>query len=266
MKLINYALPLVLLGAMTSCQKVISVDLNSADPQYIVEGNITDMSGPYTVKLGRSVNFSAGNTFPEVSGATVVITDVTAGINDTLVSDAPGIYKTTKIMGVPGHTYTLYVGVDNHVFSAKSSMPSPVMIDSVEIEKSVFGGEDLYPVPVYQDPPGVRNRYRISITVNKVPVNDWDVREDAVTDGQVARFPFYYDNGKNSGNPSIKVGDSVAVYLQTIDSAVYEYYRTLADTKQQNAAALSNPISNVKGGALGYFSAGAVNVKSTLVK
>ena len=266
MKAYQIAATALAIATMASCQKVIDVDLNSSDPQYIIEGNITDMPGPYSVKLSRSANFSERNNFPAVSGAVIAIQDVTAGIMDTLKEQLPGQYITLKISGVPGHTYSLYVKAGDKVFTATSTMPQPVMLDSVGIEKSYFGDNEYFPVPIYRDPTGEGNRYRVSGSVNHQAIKEWDVRSDEVTDGQTARFPLYYDTNDNSGNPVIKKGDSVFMSLQTIDSAVYEFYRTLQDTKDQNASALSNPITNIKGGAMGYFSAGAVNTKGTIAR
>lgn len=254
------------MAALPSCQKVIDVDLNSSDPQYIIEGNINDGPSPYSVKLSRSANFSSGNSFPAVNGAVVTVRDETDQLTDTLIEATPGLYQTSRITGRPGHAYSLYIKTGDRTFTARSVMPMPVVLDTIEIQKSVFGGDDLYPVPVYRDPTGQGNRYRISASVNSRAIKDYDVRSDEITDGQVARFPFYYDTDDESGNPRITAGDSVTISLLTIDSAVYEFYRTLADTRDQEAAALSNPLSNIKGGAMGYFSAGAIRRKSVLVR
>jgi len=58
-----------------SCQKVISVDLNSAAPNIVIEGNISDQDGAYEVKISKTVNFDQTNTFPPVTGAGVTIYD-----------------------------------------------------------------------------------------------------------------------------------------------------------------------------------------------
>jgi hypothetical protein len=252
-------------ATLQSCQKVIDVNLNDSDPRYVIEGNVDDGPGPYHIKVSRSVNFSTGNDFPAVSNALVTITDVTAALTDTLKEQAPGTYATRFLAGVPGHTYQLYLKAGDNVFTATSVMPQPVVIDSIYTEKSVFGGDDLFPVPVYRDPSTTRNQYRLTLAVNRLPVKGSDVRSDAVTNGQTAKFPIYYNTDEESGNPVIRPGDSVFVSLQSIDSAVYEFFRTLEDTRDQSAAALSNPVSNIKGGAMGYFNAAAVRSKSILV-
>ena len=48
----------LILVAFTSCQKVINIDLNTTDPQYVIEGEITNEARPYQIKITKTVNFS----------------------------------------------------------------------------------------------------------------------------------------------------------------------------------------------------------------
>ena len=59
---------------LNSCSKVVNINLNDASPKIVIEGNITNAAGPYFVKITKTVNFSAANIFPAVSGAVVTIT------------------------------------------------------------------------------------------------------------------------------------------------------------------------------------------------
>src|ERR1700744_3955404 len=99
---------LVCLGAQ-ACKKVIQVDLNNAAPQIVIVGNISDAPGPYRVQISSTVNFSASNTFPPVSGATVSITDSTIGQTEQLQESDPGVYLTHHVVGIHRHTYNLLV-------------------------------------------------------------------------------------------------------------------------------------------------------------
>jgi hypothetical protein len=263
--MLRYTAFFILLISITSCQKVINVNLNASDPQYVIEGNVTDRQEPQTVSISRSVNFSETNQFPQVTGALVTITDETAGITDTLTEVNPGTYQTRNVPGVSGHAYSLYINANGRVFTSRSVMPKPVAIDSIGTEKSVFGGDDLYAKPYYTDPVETGNCYRLTQTVNRRKVKGWDVRNDDVTNGQTAKFPFYYDTDDDA-NPKIKVGDSIFVTLQTIDRPVYEFYRTLEQTMSQNSTTQANPISNIAGGALGYFSASTLRETGAIVK
>ena len=59
----------------SSCEKVVYIDLNSTNPIPVVEANVTNMPGPYTVKLSTTVNYYDSNTFPAITDATVTISD-----------------------------------------------------------------------------------------------------------------------------------------------------------------------------------------------
>src|SRR5579859_674649 len=86
-----------------ACKKVIQVDLNNAAPQIVIEGEITNHPGPYQVKITKTVNFSATNVYPPVTGATVIIKDSGTGVMETLRESAPGVYITNILQGIPQH-------------------------------------------------------------------------------------------------------------------------------------------------------------------
>ncbi|PQJ12895.1 DUF4249 domain-containing protein [Flavipsychrobacter stenotrophus] len=242
-----------------SCQKVIHIDLNSADPKYVVEGNISNQAGPQTIKLSKTVSFESSNVFPAVSGALVTVTDATAGITDTLQEGAAGYYTTISMTGVPGHTYQLYVKSDSKVFTSTCTMPLPVTLDSLYISKSVFG--NTRGAIVYTDPAVTGNYYYFAEYKNSVLTNNVYIRSDELRNGQVIDQVL----SRGGGESELKTGDYLTIAMQCIDSAMYQYYFTLQQTKNQNAATPSNPQSNIVGGALGYFSAHTVSSKSVLV-
>src|ERR1044072_2933525 len=103
-------LSLLTVVVMSSCTKVINVDLNSSSPQYVIEGAVTDAAGPYLVRITRSVNFSEERTYPAERTAIVTIDD--NGTTDTLHYTTNGLYQTRYLTGTPGHTYTLRIAVD----------------------------------------------------------------------------------------------------------------------------------------------------------
>ncbi len=120
-----------------SCQKVINVNLNSASPQTVVQANINNQPGPYTVQLSQTVNFSDPNVFPPIDGALVIMSD-NFGNTDTLKENPPGTYTGDKLTGTPGRTYTLSITANGKNYSATSTMSSPVNIDTLTLGKGTF--------------------------------------------------------------------------------------------------------------------------------
>jgi hypothetical protein len=54
--------------------------------------------------------------------------------------------------------------------------------------------------------------------------------------------------------------------MESVDSGVYTYLRTLQQTINQNSATPANPLSNITGGALGYFSAYSYSSQTVIIQ
>jgi Domain of unknown function (DUF4249) len=249
---------------MTSCEKVINYELNSSTPRYVIEGVLTNQPGQCRVAITKSVNFGENNTFPSVSDAMVIISD-NLGAKDTLYEKEPGIYSSVTLQGIPGNTYTLNITIWEVSFMAISTMPEPVSLDSVYFSKiNAFGGTQNAPVPVYKDPKNFRNYYRFVELVNGSKVDAIFVRNDNHNNGRTIKQTLI----DLSENVSTSPGDSVQIQMMCIDANVYEYFFSLnqiAGSKQNASGTPANPISNITGGALGYFSAQTVQEKTIVV-
>src|SRR5450755_469933 len=80
----GYIITAFLLSALFySCKKIVTLKLNTAPSQIVIQGAVTNAAGPYTVAINQSVGFYADNSFPPVSGAIVVISD-DQGVADSL--------------------------------------------------------------------------------------------------------------------------------------------------------------------------------------
>lgn len=250
MKKLFYIVPLILAFGFTSCQKVIDVDLNSAEPKIVIEAYLAN-DGTCSIWLTQTVNFDEPNNFPPVSGAVIRLSD-DAGKSE-LISEStvtPGFYYGTTISGMPGRTYTLEVTVDGKTYTAKEKMADTVSIDSVNLQKGFF--RDVNNIHVYfTDPKGLENWYRITHVVNNEVRNTLDVTEDIGRDGQ--QFDATLFVGEDD---TLKSNDSVYIQLWNIDKGSYKYYSTLfqAEGGGDPGATPANPVSNFSNGALGFFS------------
>jgi hypothetical protein len=265
----------IICSVLTSCTKVVNIDLNSANPSIVVDAEITDQPGPYTVNLTQTVNFSDNNVFPGVTGATVVISD-NAGNTETLTETGSGNYVASHLQGTSGRAYHISITSNGKNYTAVSTMPAPVALDSVIADTSsrtrgggFGGGGNTTPVvgvsvlAVFTDPAGVANYYRLIECVNHVPnYKNISIISDQGQDGAII--------SKNvvRRDTTIHKGDTISVILESIDANVYEYYRTLAQiTKQQTGIQTTvpgNPTTNLSNNALGFFSAYAIRTKYTI--
>ncbi|GGZ25819.1 hypothetical protein GCM10007049_17980 [Echinicola pacifica] len=246
-----------------SCEEVIELDLDNADPEIVIEGTLTDQAGPYTVKLSESVGFYDDNVFPAVSGAVVRISDDN-GYANLLEEVEPGIYQTSDLQGQRGSTYRLEVEANGAFYTAVSEMPElAVPIDSISFryeEESLFYKEGYYFRAYFTDPEGLGDYYRFTVLVNgEVYVFDFDgdlieddnlwLADDKYTDGNSQDYDFPH---------TLKPGDVVSLQLHHLNEDTFDYYRTLVDVIDGGGVAPSNPLSNFGDTALGYFGAFSV--------
>jgi uncharacterized protein DUF4249 len=249
-----------------ACQKVINVKLTPGASEYVIEGIITDQPGYCTVSISQTKNFSSDNTFPGVSGANVTVENSGVVTMLTETGTGSGVYSTSTINGQPGKTYNLTVGIGGSIFKASSTMPGPVGPDSIYVSKSLTSN-DHYATVVYQDPAGIKNYYRWVQYVNGNKEKTIFIMDDEFNDGLLVtnQLNFYNDNDDSRRNIGFG-GDTVKISMFCIDSAVYKYWSSLqqSGTGSGNSASPANPVSNIQGGCLGYFSAQTIRTKTMI--
>ena len=255
----------ITLLTVSSCEKVIDIKLNDAAKKYVIEGNISNEPGQCMVSITQTKNFSENNDFPGISGATVTITD-NGGTVIPLTETSSGNYSTSVLNGAPGHVYALNVVIGGQSFTAGSTMPSPVNLDSIFVEDKILFGDSTKTVHVnYKDPAAKGNAYHFIQYKNNVREKAVFVTNDDYTNGNAISTQLRtFDNSDDDNK--LRTGDSVKVIMECIDTPVYQYWFSIdAATGQSNNATPANPVSNITGGALGYFSAHTTQSKTMLV-
>jgi hypothetical protein len=253
------------------CEKVVSIDLNNADPHLVIEGIVTDQPGPYTVTLSKTGTYFVDELFfPPVTNALIVVTD-DQGQKDTLKEITSGTYQSSSLKGIVGRTYALDVVAEGRPYSATSSMPKKVYIDSLYARvRQESRGQPGYDITItFKDPPEPGNYYRINarssaaIPADSIDGRRYRVYTDKLTNGN--EMEERIRAGRN-----VAVGDTITVELLSIDRATYDYFNTLRDVLSSDRSPTSlsptNPMTNLNNGSLGYFSAWTIDVKTIILK
>ncbi|MPM35185.1 hypothetical protein SDC9_81775 [bioreactor metagenome] len=145
-------------------------------------------------------------------------------------------------------------------------MPEPVPISRLRVRESNMPDINGLPVPQweviveYNDPVNERNYYRFVEYVNG-KVTAHYVENDTFNNGTKSK------SFLTSCDRKLVPGDTVTVEMQSISKAVYDYFYgfSLLNNVSQGSSVV-NPVTNVSGVKLGYFSAHTVNRKSIVVK
>lgn len=250
---------------LSSCEKVIQLDLNSKDAQIVIEGEVTnDSTTPQTVKITKTVNFDQSNQFPAVTGANVVISD-NAGNNVTLAETSPGVYQSYALMGVAGRTYFLNITSNGKTYNSMCTMPYKVNLDTIQTIPNLLPGGDANSksiVPIFKDPEGNGNYYRFKLKVNDKVSTGIQLIDDQIQDGGLNNVPII------DPNLSMKVGDSLTLKMMCISKEVRLYFYSLSQNGSgPNASATpANPVTNINGASLGYFSAHTIQTKKIKIQ
>lgn len=256
---------------LTSCTEIIVVNINSTDPQLVVEADIA-LNENATVFLSKSIDLDAPDYFEGISNATVKITD-NEGNSETLANISSGVYKSVLMKGKTGGTYNISVETADKKVTATSKIPAQIPIDSFTVVNSVYPGggsprgnqkAPFYEIKLkYSDPANEENFYRIVAFYNGKPQARNAIFDDRFTNGkQMESTLIIY-------NDSAKAGDIILVEFQCIEKPVFNYFESMGNGGMggpRGSSSPANPYTNLNGAILGYFSAHTVERKEWVLK
>ena len=264
----NIFLIIISLFLVISCEREIDLNLEDQSGNIVIEANVTDQAGPYTVRITKSVSFTQSNTYPGIENAQVTLSD-DLGQTENLQHIGDGIYQASSFQGQSGRTYTLKVQTDGKEYTSQSKMPEAVEFQGLEQDSFMVAGETSYTLlPIFVDPPALGNRYLFTYSVNDNPKKYFSEFSDNVNNGAPNQRPLILPNDDEDGDVKVKVGDKITVKMQCIDDAVYTFYSALLQLSGGGGGGVTptNPPSNISNGALGYFSAHTVSVKTIVIE
>jgi hypothetical protein len=240
-----------------SCTESVTLELKGVSPQIVVDASIPEADFA-VVRITKTVDFNTLNNFPPVSGATVKLMDGN-GFTETLTEITPGYYHSSTIKGIPGSNYKLTVEVEGLMMYSEEVMPKSVMINTLrarEVElpegpivDRIFDYPRTEVIVTYNDIKGEENYYRFIEYINGKQTKN-HLFDDRFNDGKVVKS-FLLDFKRR-----LTVGDTLVVEMQSLTKEAYGYLFgfSLMNALPQGTTP-SNPVSNISGTKLGYFSA-----------
>jgi hypothetical protein len=318
---------------LTACTKDYDFKLAGTKPLYVIEGRISDLRGPYFIHITRSTNLLEyprpsildTDSIEAVLGAEIIITDdmgtvdTLVPVDDTLrrwqyrynfnnsgkmdstllaypgrvITQKRGYYQTTKIQGIPGHSYQLHVRIGDSTFQASAYMPRVTTLDSAAIKQDTIvnaaGDRGNLPLVWFKEPQNEKNYYMLQFyphlaeypydmfkweynTYNNIPwVLDDNILPPNVNGLSVQliwpdSYPFPGAGpymGFHPWYPS-------HIRLSSLTKEAYDYFTVLRKQLQTDGN-VYKPVpasakGNILGGALGFFWASNISYKLILPK
>ena len=261
----NLTLLFITITLLFSCQKVIDVDLNDANPKLVIEANYTAQDSTVRVLISYTANYFSGNPNPTVNNASVQIIDQN-GISTTIPFNANGAYILSNYIPQFNTNYTMNVIVNGVTYSSSCFLPAVVNQEPITTQflpDGFFGSAPFYlTFWRFNDPVGEENYYQARVTYNdtiKDGVFDLIIQDDKLINGNLAQRPIF--------TKLFQQFDTVEIEMRSISKTVYNYYYELQSLGGgQNSAAPANPSYYWTNKALGYFSCYGTSTQSLIIQ
>jgi hypothetical protein len=280
--------------ALTGCERAVEFKLDETATKLVVEATIENGQAPI-VLLSRSLGFfsrvdpaTLSNSF--VHNAEVYVSNGTlthrlkeysvplgGGVNFYYYSVDPAS-PSTLFSGELRKQYALRIIAEGKKYTATTNIPDTTRrIDSLFWKQAPAGNpaEKVAVMVRAYDQPGFGDYIRYFTKRNKEPFYPGlnSVYDDQIIDG--TSYEVQVERGINRAieNPSdgysyFTKGDTVTLKLCNIDKATYDFWRTM----EFNYVSIGNPfstpikvLSNVSGGALGYFGGYAAKFRTIII-
>lgn len=310
---------------LAACTKHFDLKLADTKPLYVIEGRISDLQGPYYIHITRSTNLLGYpyiysqdiDSFDAVQGASVIIKDDMGTVDtlipateslsrmlyfynnhrwDSLVVNHPstvftaqrGYYQTTKIRGMPGHTYQLFVRIGDSSFQASAYMPRVTNLDSAAVVMDTVvdagGNKGNLPLAWFKEPQEERNYYMLQFYFytteypydllrynrERYPFMPF-LLEDKILPPYVNRLAVQLiipDDNIGAPQYTFYLNHGGQVRLSSLTKEAYEYFNVLRKQMQSDGNVYkptpASATGNISGGALGLFWASGVSYKLIL--
>jgi hypothetical protein len=289
-----YALLAVIVVCASSCEKAISFTPDNAEPTVVVEATIEDGQPPVVI-LSRSLNYFTHIT-PEllvssfIHDADIEISNgsLTHRLKEYTLQTPDGYalsYYTidssslgTAFVGEQGKAYSLRILTNGEEYTATTTIPLLTKtIDSLWWQQA-NNHSDTNKVMLmgrFIDPPGFGNYIRFFTSTNDEPFYPGlnSVFDDQIIDGKT--YSVQIERGVNRNEDIdfeeysfFERGDSVTVKFTNIDKATFDFWRTMEYSYSSIGNPFATPVkvlSNISGGALGYFGGYAVQYISLVI-
>lgn len=268
---LNLILSILTISLLASCEDVIEINLPQGKTLLAVDGGITTLNRPDTVRLTLTAPYFENKPATAVIEASLTISD-NEGNKETLRQVSNGNYI-INMRGKVGNTYTLTIKYKGEEYEAVTQVKRISTIDSlaVRFEKPSEAQKEGYYVYLFvPEPAGEGDYYRFRVYKNDTLSNrpeDLSISYDKLVDGN------RIDNLQINFKPYQK-NDRIKVEIIAITEDHFQFYtemRAQINNGGLNALPPANVRTNIfnknpKGTqAVGYFGGMSISAASVII-
>lgn len=250
---------------IVSCKDNIDFEYKSINPQYVIEGYVSNNGAEICVKTTQDMADTSEQS--NIENANVIISG-DDGSMQTLYHSGNGIYRSNNIFtGKTGITYTLNVTANGKNFKSTSQMQDKATIEKLFFDWQKILNEEVLCLNVkFNDIPKIQNYYWMRIYRNN-KIYKWNVMKDLGYENSVieksitciSKTKLEEDN-PDDHEKMLYEGDTIRFELCSIDKRTYDYLYSL----RLSSSNRTNPNRNFTGDCLGFFAAYNISSKDII--
>jgi hypothetical protein len=123
--------------AFSSCEDVVQIKLDEGSKLYVIDAFVNNLRTDQVVKITNNSNYFSAASPSGISGANVVLMDLTDNKQYVFTYTSNGNYVyalgLTDTLAKVGHTYSLRVDIDGALYTATTEQKRPASIDSINV-------------------------------------------------------------------------------------------------------------------------------------
>lgn len=290
----NYIYFLFALLLYTSCEDEVDIDIPQTDALLVVDAWLNDKSDIQEILLSQSQGYFDSSAPNTISGAEVIVSNVSTNTEFTFSETSPGIYQYDLLgssLGSVEDVFNLEIIINGNSYTSSTIYNGVPAIDSLPIN---FEDEDLRPDGYYaevfaRDLPGLGDSYWIKSYVNGQFLNkpaeiniafDAGFDDGGMVDGLIFIPPIRtlvnpVLDSLEFEEPPLQPGDEITVEVHSMSNAAFFFMERARDQLQNGDNGIfAQPIANTLGNivsedtdevVLGVFNVAAVSSATNTV-
>ncbi|RUA33659.1 MAG: DUF4249 domain-containing protein [Bacteroidetes bacterium] len=265
-----------------SCQEVIDLELNEADPRIVIEGEIVNKNTIHRIRISESLNYYDTGRMNPVSDAEIRLLDENNNvISGFIYNPQDSNYQTYDSLRLEiGAEYKIQIEINDELLEAKGKLLENATLDSIYYlsDKEMQAlGQPVFGEGYFLFVDGRLNNEGVEYFKLDVIVNDTLRNSRGALSNSILTSEFFGKEFQALPVPgSFEEADTVDLELYTLNEDVYQYYVEFINLLFNDGGVFSpppvNPDSNIKNitnpenEPLGFIQFSSVQRRSLVIK